>query len=452
MARLTDPTGKPISPLLAGSLLTAAFAAGIIGCSTGVRSAQSPAPSGKTLTGQAALGDWTTDAPGVRRLVTPAEMPATYDTRSSDNGPKVVPRPDGAVLKAPPGFEVQQVMTGLNNPRAIVTAPNGDLFIAESRANQIRVIRDANNDGKPETVQVYSNDLTLPFGLAFYPPGPNPEFLYVGNTNSVIRYPYKNGDLQPSGASEMIVPDIPGFGQLRGGGHWTRDLQFSADGKKLWVSVGSFSNVGDDAKEERRASILQYDPLGRNYKLFASGIRNPVGLAVNPVSGQLWTSVNERDELGDHLVPDYITSVKEGGFYGWPWYYIGPNQDPRFAGKRPELRDKVIVPDVLLQSHSASLDLAFYTGSQFPKGYRNDAFAAEHGSWNRARRTGYKLIRVPFRNGKATGEYEDFVTGFVTSDGNVWGRPVGVTVAKDGAIIFTDDAANSVWRVSYRGK
>jgi len=439
-------------PLWAGGLLTCAFVAGVIGCSTGVRSATPAAPASKTLTGQAALGDWTTDAPGVRRLVTPAEMPATYDTKSTDNGPKVVPRPDGAVLKAPPGFEVQQVMTGLNNPRSIITAPNGDLFISESQANQIRVIRDANNDGKPETVQVYAKDLTLPFGMAFYPPGPDPEFLYVGNTNCVIRFPYRSGDLQARGASEMIVPDIPGFGRLRGGGHWTRDLQFSADGKKLWVSVGSLTNVGESAQEARRASILQYDPLGGSYKLYASGIRNPVGLALNPVNQQLWTSVNERDELGDHLVPDYITSVKEGGFYGWPWYYIGPNQDPRFPGKRPDLRDKVIVPDVLLQSHSASLEMTFYTGNQFPKGYRNDAFAAEHGSWNKARRTGYKIIRVPFRNGKATGEYEDFVTGFVTPDGNVWGRPVGVTVAKDGALIFTDDAANSVWRVSYRGK
>lgn len=451
MARLTRPNGKPLSPLWAGGLLTAAFAAGIIGCSTVVRSAQRAPTPGKTLTGQEALGDWTTDAPGVRRLITPAELPSPNSTRSVDNGPKMVPRPEGALPRVPAGFEVQLVATGLNNPRVITTAPNGDLFVAESRANQIRVIRDANNDGKPETVQVYTQGLTLPFGLAFYPPGPNPQYLYVANTNSVVRFPYKNGDLRATGAAEMVVPDLPGFGQLRGGGHWTRDLQFSNDGKKLWVSVGSLSNVGDDAREDRRASILQYNPDGSGYKLFASGIRNPVGLAINPVNQQLWTSVNERDEIGDDLVPDYITSVKEGGFYGWPWYYIGPNQDPRFPGKRPELRDKVIVPDVLLQSHSASLDLAFYTGKQFPKEYRNDAFAAEHGSWNRSRRTGYKIVRVPFRNGKATGEYEDFVTGFVTPEGNVWGRPVGVTVAKDGALLFTDDATNSVWRVSYRG-
>lgn len=451
MARLTRPNGKPLSPLWAGGLLTAAFAAGIIGCSTGVRSAQRAPTPGKTLTGQEALGDWTTDAPGVRRLITPAELPAPNSTRSVDNGPKMVPRPEGALPRVPAGFEVQLVATGLNNPRVITTAPNGDLFVAESRANQIRVIRDANNDGKPETVQVYTQGLTLPFGLAFYPPGPNPQYLYVANTNSVIRFPYKNGDLRATGAAETVVPDLPGFGQLRGGGHWTRDLQFSNDGKKLWVSVGSLSNVGDDAREDRRASILQYNPDGSGYKLYASGIRNPVGLAINPVNQQLWTSVNERDEIGDDLVPDYITSVKEGGFYGWPWYYIGPNQDPRFPGKRPELRDKVIVPDVLLQSHSASLDLAFYTGKQFPKEYRNDAFAAEHGSWNRSRRTGYKIVRVPFRNGKATGEYEDFVTGFVTPEGNVWGRPVGVTVGKDGALLFTDDATNSVWRVSYRG-
>jgi glucose/arabinose dehydrogenase len=352
----------------------------------------------------------------------------------------------------PAGFTIQEFATGLENPRAMITAPNGDVFIAESRPNRIRVLRDADNDGKAEVSKAYATGLSLPFGLAFYPPGPDPKFLYVGNTDAVVRIPYKNGDLEASAAPEVVVPDIPGFGRLRGGGHWTRDLAFSKDGKKLFVSVGSFTNAGDDAREEKRAAIHQYNPDGTGYKLFASGIRNPVGLAIHPQTGAVWTSVNERDELGDHLVPDYITSVREGGFYGWPWYYIGPNQDPRHAGKHPELKDKVLVPDVLLQSHSASLDLTFYNGSQFPKEYRHHAFAAEHGSWNRSRRTGYKIVRVPVKNGKATGEYEDFVTGFVTSDGNVWGRPVGVTVARDGSLLFSDDAANMVWRVAYTRK
>ena len=220
----------------------------------------------------------------------------------------------------------------------------------------------------------------------------------------------------------------------------------------MYVSVGSRSNVDDDATEKRRAAILAFDPDGKNERTFASGIRNPVGLAIHPRTGQLWTSVNERDGLGDHLVPDYITHVEEGGFYGWPWYYLGSNEDPRHTGKHPELKDKVIVPDVLVQSHSASLDLTFYDGSQFPEEYRLDAFAAEHGSWNRARRTGYKVIRVPMKDGKATGEYEDFLVGFVTSEGNVWGRPVGVTVAADGSLLVTDDGSGTIWRVAYTGK
>ncbi|MFN3649903.1 MAG: PQQ-dependent sugar dehydrogenase [Armatimonadota bacterium] len=401
------------------------------------------------LTGEAALGDWTTDAPGVRRKLTLADLPKPYDTPSVDNGPRMVRRPEGALPKVPEGFQAELFASGLDNPRVIVTAPNGDLFVAESRPGRLRILRDADNDGKPELNQVFATGLTLPFGIAFYPTSRNPEWLYVGNTDSVVRIPYRNGDTQARGAAEMVVPDIPGHGRLRGGGHWTRDLAFSKDGKKLYVSVGSLSNVSDDAREDRRASILEYNPDGTGYRLYASGIRNPVGLAIHPTTGDIWTSVNERDELGDHLVPDYITRVRDGGFYGWPWYYIGPNQDPRHPGKRPELKDKVIVPDVLLQSHSASLDMAFYTGDQFPREYRNHAFAALHGSWNRARRTGYKVIRVPVENGKASGVYEDFMTGFVTPEGDVWGRPVGVTTGRSGSLFVTDDGGNVVWRVTH---
>ena len=224
--------------------------------------------------------------------------------------------------------------------------------------------------------EVFATGLDRPFGIAFYPAGPEPKYVYVGNTDSVVRFPYKNGDTKASGEAETIVKDIPsGDEEVGGGGHWTRDLEFSPDGKTLYVSVGSRSNVNDDAREKRRAVILAFDPDGKNERVFASGIRNPVGLATHPRTGQLWTSVNERDGLGDHLVPDYITHVEEGGFYGWPWYYLGPNQDPRHKGKHPELKDKVIVPDVLLQSHTASLDMTFYDGSQFPKEYRHDAFA-----------------------------------------------------------------------------
>ena len=350
--------------------------------------------------------------------------------------------------RAPQGFKVGEFATGLNNPRKIATAPNGDVFVAESEPGRIRVLRDADGDGKPERNDVYASGLNLPFGIAFYPPGPRPTHVYIGNTDSVVRFAYQEGDTKARGNPETIVPNIPGFGRLRGGGHWTRDIVFSPDGRRMFVSVGSLSNVGDDEKEKRRADILVFDPEGKDEKVYAWGIRNAVGLAIHPETGQVWASVNERDGLGDDLVPDYVTHVQEGGFYGWPWYYIGAHQDPRHEGKHPELKDQVIVPDVLVQSHSASLCMTFYTGQHFPAAYRKDAFAAEHGSWNRSRRTGYKVIRIPMKDGKATGEYEDFLVGFVTREGDVWGRPVGVTVARDGALLVTDDASQTIWRVS----
>jgi glucose/arabinose dehydrogenase len=412
-----------------------------------------PNSAGNTLTGKDALGDWTTDAPGVRRKITVDDLARPYDTPSANNHPRVVNRPEGAWPKAPEGFEVTEFATQLEQPRVIVRAPNGDLFVAESRANRIRVLRDADGDGKPEVNEVFATGLNRPFGIAFHPVGSEPKHVYVANTDSVVRFPYKGGDTKASGGAETIINNIPSGNEgVGGGGHWTRDLEFSPDGRTLYVSVGSRSNVDDDNRETRRAMILAFDPDGKNERIFAYGIRNPVGLATHPRTGQLWTSVNERDGLGDNLVPDYITHVEEGGFYGWPWYYLGPNQDPNHEGKHPELKNKVIVPDVILQSHMASLDLTFYDGDAFPQGYHQDGFAAEHGSWNRARRVGYKVIRVPMKEGKATGEYEDFLVGFVTKDGNVWGRPVGVAVAADGALMVTDDGSGTVWRVAYTGK
>ncbi len=385
----------------------------------------------------------------MRRKITVEDLARPYATPSAQNHPRIVDRPEGAWPQAPAGFEVTEFATGLEEPRVIRRAPNGDLFVAESRADRIRILRDTDGDGKPEVNQVFATGLKRPFGIAFYPVGSEPEFIYVGNTDSVVRFPYKNGDTKASGDSETLINDISsGAESVKGGGHWTRDLEFSPDGKTLYVAVGSRSNVDDDEREDRRAMILAFDPDGKNERVYAHGIRNPVGLATHPTTGQLWTSVNERDGLGDNLVPDYITHVEEGGFYGWPWYYLGPHQDPRHEGKHPELKDKTIVPDVLLQSHMASLDLTFYDGDQFPQTYHHDAFAAEHGSWNRARRVGYKVIRVPMRDGKATGAYEDFLVGFVAKDGNVWGRPVGVAVAKDGALMVTDDASGTVWRVA----
>src|SRR4051812_1107596 len=404
---------------------------------------------GNVLRGRAAMGDWTTDKPGVRRLITVSDLPEPFATNYSDNGPELVPRPRDAWPQVPAGFKVEQIASGLTNPRIVVTAPNGDLFVAEHRANRVRVLRGRNAEGKVETSQIFASGLNLPFGIAFYPRGPNPNYVYIANTDSVVRFAYKNGDLQASGKPEVIVPDLPGGGRLRGGGHSSRDIAFSKDGKKMYVSVGSHSNNDDDPLEFHRADVLEYNPDGSGFRVYASGIRNAVGIAINPQTGELWGSVNERDGLGDDLPPDYVTRIKDGGFYGWPWYYIGGHQDPAHKGKHPELRDKVIVPDVLLQAHSASLAMTFYTGEQFPREYQGDAFAAEHGSWNRSKRTGYKVIRIRMKDGQPTGEYEDFITGFVVSDTEVWGRPVGVAVAKDGSLLVSEDGNGTIWRVTH---
>jgi glucose/arabinose dehydrogenase len=410
--------------------------------------------SDSLLSGQGVSGNWTADAPGVIHHVTTADLPKPYATTSVDSGPRLVSRPANAMLHVLPGFKVEEFLTGLDNPRLIRTAPNGDIFVAESRPGRVRVLRAADGADHPEINKIFVSGLDRPFGIAFYPPGPHPHYIYICNTGEVLRFPYESGDLKARGTPDTVVPDIPSGGLLRGGGHWTRDIAFSCDGKKMFVSVGSHSNDYENPNENEvhRADILEYNPDGTGFRIFASGIRNAVGIAINPVTGELWASVNERDGLGDDLVPDYITRVKDGGFYGWPWYYMGPNQDPRHPGEHPELRDKVLVPDILLQSHSASLEMTFYTGNQFPGVYDNDAFICEHGSWNRAHRTGYKVIRVHLHKGVPTGEYEDFMTGFVTTDGKVWGRPVGITVAKDGSLLVTDDGEGLIWRISYAGK
>ena len=368
------------------------------------------------------------------------------------NPPKVVKRPKGAWPQAPAGFKVDLYADGLTNPRLIRVAPNGDAFVVESEAGELRVLRGVLASGKAAWSGMFAKGFKQPFGIAFYPPGDNPRWLYVANTDSVVRLPYQSGDAAARGPAETVVAELPGGGRLRGGGHWTRDIAFSRDGKRMFVSVGSRSNVDDPDKtpaEKDRATVLEFAPDGSGKKTFATGIRNAVGIAVHPRSGELWASVNERDELGDNLAPDYITHVEEGGFYGWPWYYIGGNQDPRHKGKRPDLKDAVIVPDVLLQPHTASLQMLFYDGKQFPAEYAGDIFAAQHGSWNKAVRTGYNVIRVPMRGTRAAGDYEIFLSGFVTAGGEVWGRPVGVAVARDGALLVTDDGSNSIWRVSH---
>jgi glucose/arabinose dehydrogenase len=433
----------------------------------------------QTITGQAAFADYTQQRPGVRRKITLADLPEPKPSESVDNGPSLVKRPEGAWPIAPAGFNVQLYAGGdaatpmqrsenkketyaptsgtFVMPRIIRTAPNGDLFVADSQAGSILVLRGVTAAGKAATISTYATGLDHPFGIAFYPSGAHPQWMYVGNATTVVRFAYSAGDLKATGSPQTIVPDIPGYAQLRGGGHWTRDVVFSADDKHMLVSVGSASNADDPDThpgEFHRADVLEYTPEGKFVEVYAYGLRNCVGEAINSITGQLWCSTNERDALGNNLVPDYVTSVKEGGFYGWPWYYMGGHQDPRLMGTHPELKSKVITPDVLVQPHMASLEMTFYptAKSTFPIQYDGDGFAAEHGSWNRAKRGGYEVIRIPMKNGKATGEYEDFLTGFVTNDGQVWGRPVGVAVGHDGALYVTDDGSRSVWRVAYVGK
>ncbi len=394
--------------------------------------------------------DFRYEAPGVAHHITAMDLPAPYSTSSAGNAPTIVSRPPDAWPKAPPGFKVGLYSDGLATPRVIHVAPNGDVFVAESGGGRIRVFRGLNADGKPDRTEVFAAHLESPYGMAFYPVGPDPQWLYVGTADAVVRIPYRTGDLHATGAAARVV------GLPHGSGHWTRDIVFSADGRTLYAAIGSGSNVDDPdttPAEADRADILAFDPDGSHMRVYASGIRNPSGLAIDPRTGRLWCTVNERDGLGDNLVPDYITSVQEGGFYGWPWWYLGANQDPRHGGKHPELRDRVITPDVLLQPHNASLQIAFYQGQQFPVGYRGDIFAGEHGSWNKTVRTGYEVIRVPLhQTGTASGVYEDFLTGFVLPNGQVWGRPVGVATAPDGALLVTDDGSNSIWRISYVGE
>lgn len=373
----------------------------------------------------------------------PAKLPPPFHTESARRPSKVVKQPSDAKLFLPKGFKLNVFAEGeFRYLRWMVLAPNGDVFVADSRANSVIILRDTNKDGTADQRFVFSDKLSQPFGMAFYK-----EWFYVANTNAIVRFKYRAGQTAAEGEPEKLVELTPGgYNQ-----HWTRNLLFSPDGKKLFVSIGSASNVSVDA-DPRRATISVYDPDGSNHRIFASGIRNPIGLAWNPVTGELWTAVNERDGLGDDLVPDYVTSVKEGGFYGWPFSYIGQNEEPRRKGENPELVKKAIVPDVLVESHSAALGIQFYTGKMFPKEYYGDAFVAFHGSWNRHRLTGYKIIRIRFKNGKpVANQYEDFLTGWLPDPkGNeVWGRPVGLLVNSDGSLLIADDGGQKIWRVSY---
>jgi glucose/arabinose dehydrogenase len=415
------------------------------------------AGTGGVLVGPAAFGDWRSDAPGVRRLIRVEDLPGPFATPSARNSPRVVRRPADARPKAPEGWRVDLFAEGLDVPRQMRISPGGDIFIAETDRGRIRVLRAKDGATRAEQRWTFADGLDGPFGMAFYPPGASPEWLYVAENNRVVRFAYRQGDTTARSKPEVVVRDL----SPTTGGHTTRDVVFSLDGKQMFVSVGSQSNVAEgmgkkspeEARawdtahglgaawsfEERRASVLVFDAEGKNGRIFATGLRNCVGMAVHPATGDLWCSTNERDGMGDDLVPDYVTRVKEGAFYGWPWYWLGNHEDSRLKGQRPDLAGKATVPDVLVQAHSASLGMTFREG---------DGFAAEHGSWNREKRTGYKVIRIPTRNGVPTGEYEDFLTGFVVDQRSVWGRPVGVAVAHDGALLVTEDASGTVWRVA----
>jgi glucose/arabinose dehydrogenase/cytochrome c2 len=421
-------------------------------------------------TASAAEADWKKDAPGRKHQIDLANLPAPFSSSSARNPPKLIPRPASARAQVPPGFGIGLFASDLQGPRRMIVAPNGDIFVTEMRGGRVSVLHPA-PDGRSSTgADVFAEGLDRPFGIAFYPSA-DPTWLYVAETNRVVRFAFKNGDVKARSAPEVVIPELPS-----GGGHITRDLVFSPDGRRMFISVGSATNYAAEMSkktpaeaqewqathalgatwdmEEKRADVLVFDVSSPGpAKIFATGIRNCVGLTLQPKTGDLWCTTNERDALGDDLVPDYSTRVREGGFYGWPWYYMGSNEEPRLKGERPDLKGKVLVPDVPYQAHSAALGLVFYTAtsgkSAFPAEYVGDGFAMFHGSWNRGFRTGHKVVRVRMKNGVPTGEYDDFVTGFIVDDGDAWGRPVSGVVLPDGSLLVSDDGADVIYRVSY---
>jgi glucose/arabinose dehydrogenase len=421
-------------------------------------------------TGADALGSWKGDAPGVARHIRPADLPqpthADNDPEAPDfqRRPKVVEAPQGKMPDVPKGFAVQVFARGLNQPRVIRIAPNGDIFVAESGSGRVLRFAAASAGSTPAKPEVFAENLDRPYGIVFHPPS-EPQQVYVAAANQVVRFPYRIGDPKATGEAEVVIPNIP---TKR---HWTRDLEVSRDGKRLFVSIGSASNVAAGmpeqtpqemqahekthglgaawGEEENRGVVRVFDPYGNTVRNYATGLRNCSGMAMQPGTGILWCTGNERDHIGPELVPDFLTTVQDGGFYGWPWYYIGSNEDPAHAGKRPDLKNKVNVPEVLIQAHSSTLALIFYDADAFPAEYRGDAFATLHGSWNRAEKTGYKVIRARMKDGKPTGVYEDFMTGFVLDEDRVWGRPAGIAVAPDGALLVSDDANGTIFRTTH---
>jgi glucose/arabinose dehydrogenase len=400
----------------------------------------------------------------------PDSLPAPGATKSVTNFSNVIGWEDGSKPIAPEGFTVTKFADGLKNPRWIYVAPNGDVFVSEAHAikrftqevinsisgkaksennnitaNRITMFRDTNNDGQPDERYTFLKNLNQPLGMLVMN-----DVFYVANTDGLVQYPYKAGMTSISTEGKKIL-SLPAGGYNN---HWTRNVIRNEDGTKLYVSVGSGTNAAEHGMENEkgRANILEVNPDGTGVKVYASGLRNPVGMDWAPGTHTLWTVVNERDQLGDDLVPDYFTSVKEGAFYGWPYAYFGQHEDPGFKGQAKELVKTSVVPDVALMAHTASLGLLFYKSNMFPEKYRNGAFISQHGSWNRTYLSGYKVIYVPFRDGRPAGKAEDFLTGFIASEpkSEVHGRPVGLAIAKDGSLLVADDASNTIWRVAVK--
>jgi glucose/arabinose dehydrogenase len=416
---------------------------------TGNAPAAPPLGCTLSLTGTATFTDYTREQPGICRTLHAADLPAPFVTPDVANYSTQVARQNGQIPIAPPGFKVTLYASGLANARYLLAAANGDILLAQQGAGTITIFRGVNANGAAISQSTYATGLDQPYGMAFYPSAAAPQFLYVGNQSSIRRFPYTLGDTLASAAPTTLATDIPGARA-----HITRSLVFTTEATpRLLVGVGSANNITDTDSsnvEFHRANILAYSPSGTFQSIYASGTRNPVGLALDP-SGNVWISVNERDGFGDNLPADYATHITENGFYGWPWYYNGPNPDPTLPLDHPELASQTIIGDTLLQPHFAPLQIAFYTGQQFPTPYHGDLFVASHGSWNKATRGGYELLRVRIANGVATGAYEDFMTGFVNPDGTIWGRPAGVCIGTDGAIYVADDTSNTIWRITYTG-
>lgn len=417
--------------------------------------------------------NWREDQPGDWHHIKIEDMPKPFSTESRAIENSIVSRPSYIKPNTINNFQAEIFAFNLSKPRSIRIAPNGDIFIVETGKGQIRAFRLSEDKRNYVSSHIYAQNLPGVSSIAFYPSGSKPKFIYVSLETKILRFPYSDGDLIASGAPEIIYDRLPARG------HWTRDLSFSKNNRRLFIGVGSATNVADEfivdnhikksltaqnknsrlilnnpveELEKDRATVIALSPDGKHREVYATGIRNCAALTLNPNGHDVWCAVNERDLLGDNLPPDYVTSIKKGAFYGWPWYYIGNNPDPRHLTHKDKLLGKITKPDVLLQAHSAPVAISFYTGAQFPHEFFGDAFVALHGSWNRTQKTGFKVIRIKFLNGHPTGEYQDFLTGFVIDNTHIWGRPSSIAVMPDGALLVAEDANGEIWRISYKGE